>query len=141
MNQISIIGNLTAEPEQAQTSAGVQIVKFNVAVSRKFKDADGNRTADFFKCVTWRQLAETCGKYLHKGSKVGVVGEMNQNKFVDRNGETRYDWSINVTAVDFLSYGQETDKVNEQTSIPTDAPRKKVSVSEMTKENDWELPF
>lgn len=141
MNQISIIGNLTADPEVETTNAGVQMVKFNVAVSRRYADDSGNRTADFFKCVTWRRLAETCGEYLHKGSKVGVVGEMNQNKYVDRNGETRYDWSINVTAVDFLSYGQEANKVNKQTSIPTDAPRKKVSVSEMSKENDWELPF
>lgn len=76
MNKITIIGNLTANPDMRTTPNGVSVCSFTVAVNRRFAGADGERQTDFFRVSAWRQLAENCGKYLEKGRKVAVIGEL-----------------------------------------------------------------
>ena len=57
MNKVLLIGNLTRDPEQTQTPSGVAVCKFSIAVSRGFKDSDGNRETDFFNITVWRGRA------------------------------------------------------------------------------------
>ncbi|MEG1519931.1 MAG: single-stranded DNA-binding protein, partial [Clostridia bacterium] len=76
MNKVILIGNLTRDVELNVTTSGLSVAKFSIAVSRKFKNADGDYDVDFINIVAWRDLAERCEKYLHKGNKVGVVGSM-----------------------------------------------------------------
>lgn len=103
MNKITIIGNLTRDPESSQTQAGVSFCRFSVAVNRPYTDSSGDRPCDFFEVITWRSLAERCGKYLFKSSKVGVSGEMQQRKFTDRDGNERTAWELVGNEVEFLS--------------------------------------
>ena len=76
MNKLTIIGNLTRDPELRTTSTGVNVCSFTVAVNRRQRSqgAEGQPEADFFRVSAWRQLGEICQKYLAKGRKVAVVG-------------------------------------------------------------------
>ena len=76
MNKLTIIGNLTRDPELRTTASGVNVCSFTVAVNRRNRrdDQNGQPEADFFRVTAWRQLADICSKYLAKGRKVCVVG-------------------------------------------------------------------
>lgn len=74
MNKVFLIGNLTRDPEMRSTQSGVSVCNFSIAVNRRFRNAQtGQQETDFLNIVAWRQLAELCGRYLTKGSKVAVT--------------------------------------------------------------------
>ena len=64
LNKVILIGNLVRDPELTQTPSGISVCKFTLAVNRNFTNANGERDTDFINIVTWRGLAESCGKYL-----------------------------------------------------------------------------
>lgn len=102
MNKVMLIGNLTRDPELSTIPSGVSVCKFSIAVNRRFADTEGNRQTDFFNIVAWRALGENCGKYLKKGSKVGVVGQL-QTRSWEQDGQKRYATDIVADEVEFLS--------------------------------------
>ena len=79
MNRAILIGNLTRDPDVRMTNGGISVCTFSIAVQRRFPNQQGERQADFFNIVCWRALAENCGKYLKKGSKVCATGPI-QNR-------------------------------------------------------------
>ena len=99
MNKLTIIGNLTADPEMRATPNGKTVTNFTVAVSRK---GDKDKT-DFFRCAAWGKTGEVCGQYLSKGKKVCVVGEVSARAFTDKQGEAKASLEVFVTEVKFLS--------------------------------------
>lgn len=103
MNKAIIIGNLVREPEFRRTQTGVSVCSFTVAVNRRFADNDGQRAADYIPVVVWRGLAENCAQYLHKGSKVGVVGSIQTRSYEAQDGSKRYVTEIVADNVEFLS--------------------------------------
>ena len=64
MNKVFLIGNLTKNPELTQTSSGISVCKFTLAVSRRYSNSDGVRETDFLPIIVWRSQAERCEKYL-----------------------------------------------------------------------------
>src|ERR1700730_15560833 len=98
LNKIMLIGNLGKDPELQVTSEGTPITKFSLAVNRYSKTSNGEREkeTEWFNIIAWRQLAEICEKYLHKGSKVYIEGRITQRKYTDREG-------IQRTAVDVIA--------------------------------------
>ena len=64
MNKAFLIGNLTRDPELTQTTNGIAVCRFSIAVQREFTNSEGERDADFFNIVAWRNTAENCNKYL-----------------------------------------------------------------------------
>jgi len=100
LNKIMLIGNLGRDPELNVTQEGTPVTKFSLAVSRNTKTSTGERKeeTEWFNIVAWRQLAETCERYLHKGSKVYIEGRLQTRKYTDRNGVERT--SIEVVASD-----------------------------------------
>ncbi len=98
LNKILLIGNLGKDPELNVTSDGTPVTKFSLAVNRK--TSTGEKETEWFNIVTWRQLAEICERYLHKGSKVYIEGRLTQRKYTDREGVQR-------TAVDVIATGME----------------------------------
>jgi len=100
LNKIMLIGNLGRDPELNVTQEGTPVTKFSLAVSRNTKTSTGERKeeTEWFNIVAWRQLAETCERYLHKGSKVYIEGRLQTRKYTDRNGVERT--SIEVIASD-----------------------------------------
>jgi single-strand DNA-binding protein len=102
LNKIMLIGNLGRDPELNVTQEGTPVTKFTLAVNRNTKTSTGERKeeTEWFNIVAWRQLAETCERYLHKGSKVYIEGRLQTRKYTDRNGVER-------TAIDVIASDME----------------------------------
>ena len=109
MNKITLIGNLTNDPEMRATPSGVTVCTFNVAVNRRFANSDGDRITDFFRINAWRQLGESCAKHLAKGRKVAVVGELQARLYDAKNGEKRMSLDVAADEVEFLSPAEKAE--------------------------------
>ena len=107
MNKIILIGNLTADPTLRATQSGTSVCQFTIAVNRRFPGPDGQKQTDFFRINTWRQLAESCNKYLSKGKKVAVVGELQARTYTAKDGTTRMSLDVSADEVEFLSPKEE----------------------------------
>jgi len=118
MNKLTIIGNLTASPETRSTPNGVTVCSFTVAVDRKFKDQSGERTTDFFRVNAWRQLGETCGRYLSKGKKVAVIGELQARTYEAKDGTTRMSLDVQADEIEFLSPKEKRDAEEPADPVP-----------------------
>ena len=103
MNKIVLIGNLTNDPESRATPSGVSVTRFTIAVNRRFTGTDGNKVTDFFRIQAWRQLADVCAKFLTKGKKVAVVGELQARLYEAKDGTTRMSLDVSADEVEFLS--------------------------------------
>ena len=103
MNKVFLIGNLTRDPETSETSSGALLCRFAIAVNRNYQGADGTRETDFFNVTVWRQLGENCGKYLKKGSKVAVVGQLQNRTYEDKDGVRRTVTDVVASEVEFLT--------------------------------------
>ena len=102
MNKIFLIGNLTRDVDLTTTGTGISVCKMSIAVNRNFTNAAGEREADFFNIVAWRQLADSCGKFLSKGKKIAVVGSL-QTRSYEKDGEKKYVTEVMAEEVEFLS--------------------------------------
>ena len=102
MNKAIIIGNLTKDPELTQTTSGISVCRFTLAVSRKFTNAEGERETDFLNIVVWRNLADNCHKYLKKGSKAAVTGTIQTRSYDAQDGSKRYVTEIVAEEVEFV---------------------------------------
>jgi len=104
MNQHTIIGNLTRDPETGTTQGGVNWCRFTVAV-RKKRPKEGEKDADYIQVTAWRGLGDTCAKYLAKGRKVCVIGEPKAGAWIGRDGSAKGQIEITADEVEFLSSG------------------------------------
>lgn len=146
MNKLTIIGNLTRDPELRTTTSGLQVCTFTVAVNRRKSDNQANE-ADFFRVTAWRQLADICSRYLAKGRKVAVVGAVSVSTYTGNDGQTRATLEVTADDIEFLTPRTEAgessafdamrDKAymaQERTAIQQEAAGGYVAVDE-------ELPF
>ena len=101
INKIIVMGRLTKDPELRQTTSGISCCNFDVAVTRKTKDKDGNYQADFIRCQAWRQSAEFVSKYFSKGKMIIVEGSLRNNDYTDQNGVKHYGMSVLADSVAF----------------------------------------
>ena len=129
LNKVIIGGRLTAEPELKTTQSGISVVSFSVAVNRKTKPGEEQKT-DFFNITAWRQTAEFVSRYFHKGSSICIVGSLQTSSWTNQKGEKQYRTDIVADEVMFVdsksdnepvqpSYGQQT--VPKFEDIPNDA--------------------
>ena len=102
MNKLTIIGNLTNDPELRTTTAGVNVCSFTVAVNRR-KKVEGQPEADFFKVSAWREKGENCARFLGKGKKVCVIGPVAVRTYTANDGNTRAQMEVTADEVEFLS--------------------------------------
>lgn len=110
MNKVYLIGNLTRDPELAETSSGIKVCRFAIAVNRTYSTNEGERVTDFFNITVWRNQAENCGRYLKKGSKVAVVGSLQNRTYEDKTGVSRTVTDIVASEVEFLSTRNSQDE-------------------------------
>lgn len=103
MNKITLIGNLTKDVESRKTPSGVNVCSFTIAVNRRFANSDGDRQTDFFRINAWRQLGDVCARYLSKGKKVAVVGELQARMYEAKDGQQRMSLDVQADEVEFLS--------------------------------------
>ena len=106
MNNISIIGRLTKDPELQATNSGIEFTRFNVAVASDVK-VNGERAVDFFTCVAWRETAKNIYKYFKKGSPIGLIGSMNSRTYEKQDGGKQTIWELNIKQFSFTGEQQE----------------------------------
>jgi single-strand DNA-binding protein len=123
MNHLYIIGYLKADPTTRATSTGKTVTTFTMGVTRSRKDANGDRVSDFFRVNAWGPTADFCGKYLFKGSRVAVTGELNLNSYEGKDGKTRYSLDVQADKVENLTEKKQEPKekpVSEWDDISSD---------------------
>jgi len=142
VNRATVIGNLTRDPEVRMTGGGVSVCTFTVAVQRRFANSAGERIADFFNVVTWRALADNCGRYLKKGSKVFVGGALQNRSYETQDGNKRYVTEIVADEVEFLDRAPSSGDHARQDAQPSQQSEPFGSASDFGDAiEDEELPF
>lgn len=101
MNNVNLTGRLTKDPELRTSSSGSAYMKFIMAVNRRFKK-EGQPDVDFINCTAFGKTAETMANHLHKGSLIGVSGEIQTGSYTDKDGKKVYTTEIMVNNFDFL---------------------------------------
>jgi single-strand DNA-binding protein len=99
MQKLTIIGNLTANPDLRSTPNGIPVCTFTIAVNGRKQD----EPATFFRITAWRQLGENCNRYLAKGKKVFVSGPVSVTTYTAKDGTTRASLEVTAEDVEFLS--------------------------------------
>lgn len=117
MNQVSLTGRLTKDPEIKHLGNGSAVVNFIIAVDKglskeKKKEYESKNmpTADFVKIVAWGNLAENCFKYTNKGSLIGVNGRIQTGSYDDKDGKRVFTTDVVATTVDFLNLDDSKDR-------------------------------
>jgi single-strand DNA-binding protein len=142
MNKLTIIGNLTRDPELRTTSQGIQVCSFTVAVNRRQSRANadnGQNEADFFRVTAWRQLADICSRYLAKGRKVCVIGPVSVSTYTGNDGTARFSLEVTADDVEFLSSRAEAGLA--PAPAPQSAPAPQTSAGGYVQVDEEELPF
>ena len=139
MNRVFMIGNLTKDPEVTTTSNDLVNCKFTLAVSRRY----GSKETDFFSVICWRAMAENCGKYLRKGSKVGICGSIQNKNYETSDGVKRYSVEIVADEVQFLSTkSDDLNELPEAASAPAAPAGRRGKIADLKPvEGDEDLPF
>ncbi len=101
MNKAILMGRLTRDPELRMTGNQIPVCSFTLAVDRRFKNASGERQADFIPVVAWRQQAEFASRYFRKGSRMAVVGSIQTRNWDDQEGKRHYATEVIADEIHF----------------------------------------
>lgn len=129
LNQVVVMGRMTADPELRHTQSGVAVTTFRLAVDRDFKDKDGEKKADFLPVVCWRGTAEFVSKYFSKGRLVAACGRLQVREYTDKDGNKR---SVTEIVAENVYFGD---------SKREDKPADKEPFYPLDDMDDGELPF
>lgn len=91
LNKVTLIGNLTRDPELKYTPAGTAVCTFGVATNRSWTTADGSTKEEvqYHRIIAWQKLAELCGKILTKGRKIFLEGRLTYRTFTGKDGQQK----------------------------------------------------
>ena len=84
LNNVVLMGRLTADPELKQTPSGVSVCQFTIAIDRNFTNQNGERQSDFINVVAWRQTAEFISRYFAKGRMIAIIGSLRTRTYDDK---------------------------------------------------------
>ena len=113
LNKAILVGRLTKDPELKSTTGGKSVLNFTVAITRRYKDANGDRQSDFINCVAFRQTAEFISSYFKKGDMISVDGTIQSRTWDDADGKRHF-----VTEVMAESVGFAESKKEDAPSLP-----------------------
>ena len=143
MNKIILIGNLTRDPELRTTPNGITVCTFDIAVNdrrgRNQQNGQQEQT-QYFRITVWRQLGETCQRYLAKGRKVYVSGPLTARTYQANDGTTRVSLEVTADDVEFLSSRNDDNMAGGYAPAPA-APAPMAQNSGFTAVETDELPF
>ena len=108
MNKVELIGRLTHDVEMRQTPNGVSLARFSIAVTRRFKNSNGEYDADFINCVAWRKTGEFIARYFQKGSMIAVVGSIQSRSWDGNDGKKQYATEVIVDEAYFTGSKSES---------------------------------
>jgi single-strand DNA-binding protein len=110
-NKCILQGRIVAQPELKQSTSGLSVTSFSLAVDRKGKVGE-DKQCDFITIVAWRQTAEFICKYFGKGSAILVCGEIQTRSWQDQNGQKRYATEVVASEVSFCETKRESEGSN-----------------------------
>lgn len=102
MNNVSLIGRLTKDPDLRYTSSGMAVATFSLAVQRSFRNKDGEYEADFINCVCWNKSGETLANHVRKEQRIGVTGRIQTRNYENEQGNRVYVTEVVVEGFTFL---------------------------------------
>lgn len=106
MNNVSLIGRLTRDPELRYTANNFPVCTFSIAIDRMGKE---EKKTNFIPIKALGKTAENCGKYLAKGRLVGVHGSIETDSYTDKDGNRRNTWNVLASGVEFLEWGEKKE--------------------------------
>ena len=116
MNISILIGRIATDLELKQTANGKSYLGFTLAVNRPKKE-DGTQEADFIRCKTFGKIAELVSQYMHKGSRLGVVGTIQTGSYQNQDGQTIYTTDVMVNRIEFLESKKEQNASQAQNTV------------------------
>lgn len=146
MNNVALIGNLTRDPEMRYNNGNMAIATFSIAINRPKKKDGSDGGADFPRITVFGTQAENCERFLHKGSKVGIVGKIQTGSY-EKDGQRFYTTDIVADRVEFLGRAPEpSNDMNSNTVDPKQAQTTTATVKPQFNNpweevNDDDIPF
>lgn len=122
INNVILLGRLTATPEMRTTQSGLMQTRFTLAVNRPYTNENGERKADFINCVAWKKLAENITKYCTKGMQVAVEGRLQIRVYDASDGTKRYVTEVLVEDIHFLGKSEPKAGNKEEDVVKNDVP-------------------
>lgn len=141
-NKVILVGNLVADPELKTTPTGTSVVRFSIAVNRRFTRAGEQPATDFFNIVAWRSTAEFVARFFTKGRPILISGSLQNRSWTDANGAKHYATEIVADEVTFVD--RKGDGPSGQSPVQNTVPTYGTSAADSGFEDlseDDELPF
>ena len=129
MNKAIILGNLTADPVLRYTEGGIPVCNFTVATNRR---SGSKEVTDYFRVTAWRQRAESCAQYLHKGSRVCCWGPVTTSTYQLQDGTTRATMELTADEVEFCGGRRRDEEAR---------PEMEAAVAEMIPVTGEDVPY
>ncbi len=148
MNKAILVGRMAKDPESRSSNNGI-IVRFSMAVDRKFKDANGEYGCDFINCIAFGKTAEFIEKYFSKGMRIGIAGHIQTGSYTNNNGQKIYTTDVVVDEAEFVEskHSQNNENNTSQNTQTTNNTPRPVTQAEIDgfmnipDGIDEELPF
>ena len=144
LNNVVLMGRLTADPELRQTSTGIEVTSFSIAIDRGYVRQGEERQTDFINCVAWRQTAKFITSYFRKGQMIAVTGSIQTRNYEDKSGNKRVATDVVVANASFCGSKSETG-ASPANSAPYSAPAASFSTAAASDfeelQGDDDLPF
>ena len=134
MNQITLIGRLTKDPELKYSQSGKAFCRFSVAVPKEFNRSE----TDYFDCVAWNKVAEIIADYLRKGKKIAVQGRL-ETGIYEKDGKKIKTYSVITDKFEFLDFAGEQKKFSSQEVENKDETLTQDDIDEIMDNDDF--PF
>ena len=119
LNNVTLMGRLTADPELRMTTSGTSVTQFTIAVDRDYVKSGEERQTDFINIVVWGKTADFVTTYFHKGDMIAVVGSIQVRNYEDKNGNKRYATEVIAEKVSFCGGKTERKPAEQQADQPT----------------------
>jgi single-strand DNA-binding protein len=149
LNEVILVGRLTADVEVKQTTSGLAVCSFTLAVNRRRSSDNAQQTADFISCTAWRGTAEFIGKYFKKGSALCIKGSIQTRSWQDQQGQKRYATEVIVDEAMFVDSKSDASPQNQPVpaayvpDVYTQPPVAQAAPAapQFSSQNDDNLPF
>lgn len=124
INQVTLVGRLTKDPDLRVTPEGVYLCNITLAVNRQYRNQKGEVDTDFVHCTLWRKTAENTSTFCKKGSLIGITGRI-QTRSYDQQGKRMYVTEVVAENVRFIGPRREDERV-QKVPLPTPPPEREV---------------
>lgn len=141
INNLTLVGRLTKDPDLKYTGNGTAVATFTLAVNRNFTNQSGEREADFINCVIWRKPAETLANYAKKGVLIGVTGRIQTRSYDNQQGQKVYVTEVIADNFQLLESKKADSSQNTQGSGVSNSQTNNYTRNQQNRNNDESDPF